>query len=113
MQIKRGDIYSVDFHPARGSEQDGVRPALIVQNNIGNEFSSTVIIAAISSAIKDNPTNVLIQPDGQNHLKNPSTIKTSQVLTLDKGRLGSKMGSLSLDDLQRVDTSLRISLGLR
>lgn len=112
MKIVRWDIFFVNFNPSRWSEQAWYRPALIIQNNVWNQFSDTIIICAISSNKKDNPTNVLIKPDKFNWLKNISTIKTSQILTIDKIRLIKKIWTLNSDDMEMVDYSLRISLNL-
>ena len=112
MKIKRGDIYWMNFNPHICSEQAWIRPALIVQNNIWNQYSNTVIVLAISSRLKDNPTNVLILPTKINGLSSASTVKVNQIFTVDKKRLGDRLWSLSLDDLSKVDWSLKVSLDI-
>ena len=110
--IKRWEIYLVNFNPSRWSEQAWIRPALVIQNDVWNEFSSTVIVSAISSKIKNNPTNIIIQPDIKNNLTSVSVIKTSQLLTIDKQRLISKIWKLSTKDIEKINFSLKLSLWL-
>ena len=111
LMIKRGEIWQVDFCPSRGSEQKGIRPALILQNNIGNQYSSTTIVATITTTIKKFPVTVVLECR-EGGLKEKSMVNTAQLLTLDKSRLLRKMGSLSADRLTEVDLALKISLGL-
>jgi len=108
---KRGEIWLVNWNPARGSEQKGIRPALIVQNDIGNEKSPTTIVAAISSTVKLFPMNVKIEPH-ESGLNLPSIVKTSQILTIDKNRLEKKLGQLSKKKMEEVKAALMLSLGL-
>jgi len=108
---KRGEIWLVNWNPARGSEQKGIRPALIVQNDIGNEKSPTTIVAAISSTVKLFPMNVKIEPH-ESGLNLPSIVKTSQILTIDKNRLEKKLGQLSKKKMEEVNAALMLSLGL-
>jgi mRNA interferase MazF len=110
--IKRGDIYWVDWNPARGSEQSGLRPALVIQNDIGNKFSPTTIIAALTTAIeKQYPflVNVTAKDSG---LPKDSTINLAVILTVDKTRLTSKCGTLSDDKMSQVNEAIKASLGL-
>lgn len=113
MKIKRGDIFYADLSPVVGSEQGGVRPVVIVQNNIGNKYSPTVIIAAITSQVnKANlPTHVPIKADKYGLPKN-SVILTEQVRTIDKKRLREKVGYFDHYIMLKVDDALRISVGL-
>ena len=111
--LKRWEIYLVDFNPSRWSEQSWLRPGLIVQNDIWNEFSDTTIILAISSNVKNNPTNIAIIPDKEKKLSKKSCIKTSQILTISKNRLLKKIWKISKEDLLKVDKSLKISLDLK
>ena len=108
----RGDIYWVDFHPGRGSEQLGRRPALIIQNDVGNKYAATTIIAAVSTSLHPSPTNVIISPDKSNGLKQRSCVKLSQLLTIDQSRLFKKLGCLSKTQIEQVDAALRLSLNL-
>ena len=113
MTVKRGDIYYADLSPVVGSEQGGIRPVLIVQNDVGNQFSPTVIAAAITSRrYKTNlPTHIRVNADGSG-LARDSIILLEQVRTLDKKRLREKMGNLDSTDMTRVDRALSVSLGI-
>lgn len=113
MSIKRGDLFWVNLNPTRGSEQAGRRPVLIIQNDIGNEFSPTVIIAPLTtkSYSREFPTNVNI-PKNVGELKNNSTILLSQIRTIDKERLEGKIGALPTELIEKVDEAIKISLGL-
>lgn len=109
----RGEIYWVDWDPARGSEQGGKRPALVIQNNTGNQLSSTTIVAAVTTREmkKRYPFHVPV-PDGI--LPERSTIMCEQVMTVDQSRLAGKRLVLLADDvMEEVDEALRRSLGLR
>jgi mRNA interferase MazF len=108
---RRGEVWLINWNPARGSEQAGFRPALIIQNNIGNEKSPTTIVAAISSSIKLYPMNVGIQPP-EGGLATPSMVKTSQILTVDKDRLEKRLGNLSKSTMIRVERAIKLSLHL-
>ena len=113
MTVKRGDIYYADLSPVIGSEQGGVRPVLIVQNDIGNKFSPTVIAAAITSQQdKTNlPTHIRVDADGCGLSKN-SIVLLEQVRTIDKQRLKEKMGSLDTGAMNKIDRALSVSFGL-
>ena len=113
MTVKRGDIYYADLSPVVGSEQGGIRPVLIVQNDVGNKFSPTVIAAAITSQrYKTNlPTHIRVNADGCGLAKD-SIVLLEQVRTLDKKRLKEKMGTLDIDDMGRVNRALSVSLGI-
>jgi mRNA interferase MazF len=113
MSIKRGDIFWVDLDPVEGSEQAGRRPVLIVQNDIGNEFSPTTIIAPMTTTrfLKEYPTNVFI-PKATAGVKFDSMVLLSQVRVIDKSRLASKLGHLSVSYMDKVDKALKISLGI-
>ena len=108
---KRGEVWLVNWNPARGSEQAGKRPALIIQNDIGNEKASTTIMAAISSSVKIYPMNVVINPP-EGGIDRPSIIKTSQILTITKERLEKRLGSLSRDKMEDVGRAIKLSLSL-
>ena len=113
MEIKRGDIFYADLSPVKGSEQGGTRPVLIIQNDIGNKFSPTVIAAAITSrCFKANmPTHIAVKAVGNGLLKN-SVVLLEQIRTIDKLRLKEKMGSLDAFIMNRVDKALSVSFGL-
>lgn len=113
MIVRRGDIYYADLSPVVGSEQGGIRPVLIVQNDVGNKFSPTVIAAAITSQrFKTNlPTH--IQVDAQDcGLSKDSIVLLEQVRTIDKRRLKERMGNLDETDMNRVNRALSVSLGI-
>ena len=113
MTIKRGDIYYADLSPVVGSEQGGIRPVLIVQNDVGNKFSPTVIAAAITSQrFKTNlPTHIQVDAQGCG-LSKDSIVLLEQVRTIDKQRLKEKMGNLDEYDMNRVNRALSVSLGI-
>ena len=110
--MKRGDVYYADLSPVVGSEQGGIRPVLILQNNVGNKYSPTVIIAAITSKIDKSkvPTHVPIGKD--TGLTENSVALLEQVRTIDKQRLTDKITHLNEELMQEVDKALRISLGI-
>ncbi len=108
---KRGEVWLVNWNPARGSEQAGRRPALVIQNDVGNEKAPTTIVAAISGSIRIYPMNVEINPP-EGGLDCPSIIKTSQILTVVKKRLEKRLGRLSQDSMQDVDKAIKLSLSL-
>ena len=112
MDIKRGEIYYADLSPVVGSEQGGVRPVLIIQNNTGNLFSPTVIASAITSQLTKArlPTHIEIR-EGQYGLPKDSVILLEQIRTLDKRRLKEKLGVLNPPDMRKVDKAILISLG--
>ncbi len=112
MEIKRGDIFYADLSPVVGSEQGGVRPVLIIQNNVGNRYSPTIIAGAITSRLTKAklPTHVEVR-QGQFGLQKDSVILLEQLRTLDKRRLREKLGNLDRDTQQKVDKALLISLG--
>lgn len=113
MVVKRGDIFYADLGPVVGSEQDGIRPVLIVQNDIGNKYSPTIIAVPITTKIKPNlPTHIPIKK-GKFGLLRDSVILIEQVRTLDKKRLKEKIGSLDKENLDKVKNALKLSLSLR
>ena len=113
MDIKRGEVFYADLSPVVGSEQGGVRPVLILQNDVGNRHSPTVIAAAITSKSEKNPLPTHIQlPQGAGGLSRESIVLLEQVRTLDKRRLREKTGRVSAEAMDRVDRALGISLGL-
>ena len=112
--VRRGEIYYADLSPVVGSEQGGMRPVLIVQNDVGNRYSPTVIAAAITSQQNKArlPTHIEIEARTYGLTKN-SGVRLEQVRTLDKRRLRERMGCLDEKAMQRVDGAIAISLGLR
>ena len=112
MEIKRGQIYYADLSPVVGSEQGGVRPVLIIQNDVGNKYSPTVIATAITSQMTKAklPTHSEV-PKGSFGLPKDSVILLEQIRTLDKRRLREKVGELDRDYQLRVDRAILISLG--
>nr|WP_269635014.1 type II toxin-antitoxin system PemK/MazF family toxin [Thermosinus carboxydivorans] len=111
--VKRGDIYYANLSPVVGSEQGGHRPVLIIQNDVGNKYSPTVIVAAITSQISKAklPTHVEISAK-QFSLDKDSVVLLEQLRTIDKRRLKEKVTHLSEDIMVKVDEAIRISLGL-
>ena len=114
MGAKRGDVYFADLSPVIGSEQGGVRPVLIIQNDVGNKHSPTVITAAITSQQKDRPTMPThVRVAGEKScLCKDSIIMLEQVRTIDKQRLRERIGKLTKVEMRRVDKALNISVGL-
>ena len=113
MNIKRGDIYYADLSPVVGSEQSGIRPILVIQNDIGNKFSPTIIGVPITSKLKTNmPTHISIEGNKYG-LEKYSVILAEQIRTLDKTRLKEKVGRLDKKTLEQVKKAIEISCGLR
>ena len=113
MTVKRGDIYYADLSPVVGSEQGGVRPVLIVQNDIGNKYSPTVIAAAITSQKEKSKLPTHIELHSQEcGLSRDSVVLLEQIRTIDKRRLKEKMGKLDESSMQRIDHALSVSFGL-
>ncbi len=111
--IQRGDIYYANLSPVTGSEQGGIRPVLIIQNNIGNCHSPTVIAAAITGYVegKRQPTHVRLKGSSCGLFRD-STVLLEQLRTLDKTRLDEYMGSVGEDKMREVDAALSVSVGL-
>lgn len=111
--VKRGDIYYVDLSPVVGSEQGGVRPVLIIQNDTGNRYSPTVIAAAITSQLGKArlPTHIEL-PAQNNGLTKDSVVLLEQIRTLDKRRLREKMGRVDQELMARIDAAIAVSFGL-
>ena len=112
MNVRRGDIYYADLSPVVGSEQGGVRPVLIVQNDLGNQSSPTVIVVPLTSRPKRlrQPTHVRVDPP-EGGLSRPSVVLCEQVRTLEKRRLSVCLGEVTPGTLNRVDAALRRALG--
>ncbi len=108
--IERGDIFYADLNPVTGSEQGGIRPVLVIQNDTGNRFSPTVIVAAITSNLGKArlPTHIIIDND---KLSEKSVVLLEQIRTIDKTRLIKKVGRLSEKEMLRIDEAISISMG--
>lgn len=113
LMIKRGDMFYADLSPVIGSEQGGVRPVLIIQNDIGNKYSPTVIAAAITSQTSKNklPTHININSSEYGLMKD-SVILTEQIRTIDKSRLKEKIGQVDIGTMDKVNNALGVSFGL-
>ena len=114
MVVKRGDIFYADLSPVVGSEQGGIRPVIIIQNDIGNKYSPTVIIAAITSQINKAklPTHVEISSE-EYGLNKDSVVLLEQIRTLDKKRLKEKIGHMTDSDMEKVQNALIVSMALK
>lgn len=113
MIVKRGDVYFADLSPVVGSEQGGVRPVLIIQNDIGNRFSPTVIVAAITAQIQKAKLPTHVEIDAKKYgFERDSVILLEQIRTIDKQRLTDKITHLDDEMMEQVDDALQISLGL-
>lgn len=113
MIVKRGDIYYADLSPVVGSEQGGIRPVLIVQNDVGNKYSPTVIAAAITSQINKAKMPTHIELNAKDYgLNKDSVVLLEQIRTIDKRRLRERIGRLDEELMQSVNSALSISFGL-
>ena len=111
--FRRGEIYFADLDPHYGSEQGGKRPVIVIQNNTGNKFALTVIVAAVTSKVSkkpNQPTHVLIEQNPA--FSRPSVVLLEQIRTLDKRRLREKMGRLDPELMEKVDSAIAVSFGL-
>lgn len=110
--IARGELYSACLDPVVGSEQGGVRPVLVIQNDVGNRFSPTVIVLAVTGQMNKAklPTHVQVTADG-NGLQKDSVVLAEQIRTLDKRRLKERIGSLTPEQMDKVTEAVKISLG--
>jgi mRNA interferase MazF len=113
MDVRRGEVFFADLGASVGSEQAGARPVLVIQNNVGNRFAPTIIVACITSRVFKNniPTHVRLNKEGYG-LSDDSLVLCEQIKTLDKSRLGAHIATLSPYDMSRVDRALKLSLGL-
>ena len=111
-EVKRGEIYWVDWSPGRGSEQSGLRPALIIQNDTGNRHSPTTIVASISTA-SEKPYPFLVNFTAkESGLSRDSAVNLSSILTIDQSCLGDKCGELNNTRMTKVNEAIKISLAL-
>ena len=113
-KVKRGEVYYADLSPVVGSEQGGVRPVLVLQNDVGNHYSPTVIVAAITTQVQKNklPTHVLLSKD-ETPLAHDAVLLLEQVRTIDKQRLQDRITRVKTTRMKEVDHALKISLGLK
>ena len=111
---QRGEIWDVNWSPGRGAEQQGIRPALIIQNDRGNASSSypLTIVASMSRTERDVPLHVRIAPNDENGLTHSTDVKCEQVMTIEKSRLMRRRGRISPDELRQVDMALKLSFNL-
>ena len=111
---RRGEIWDVNWSPGRGAEQQGTRPALIIQNDRGNSSASypLTIVASMSRTERELPLHVRITPSAENGLTDYTDVKCEQVITIEKSRLIRRRGYINAEELGRVDTALRLSLNL-
>ena len=113
MQVKRGDIYYADLSPVVGSEQGGIRPVLIIQNDVGNRYSPTVICAVITSRMNKAKLPTHIEIDSRRcQIMKDSVILLEQIRTIDKQRLKDMIGHLDKERMRSVDEAIRVSLAL-
>jgi mRNA interferase MazF len=113
MNIKRGDVFFADLSPVVGSEQGGVRPVLVIQNDVGNKYSPTVIVAAITSQIQKAKLPTHVEITAKEHgLDRDSVVLLEQIRTIDKQRLNERITHLVPELMKRVEDALQISLGL-
>ena len=110
--IKRGELYYADLNPVVGSEQGGVRPVLVLQNDVGNKYSPTIIAAATTSKLSKAklPTHIEI-PHAHSPLPRDSVVLLEQIRTIDKSRIKEKIGELPADLMQEINDALLLSLG--
>ena len=111
MVIKRGDIFYADLDPIIGSEQGGIRPVVVVQNNVGNRYSPTVVVLPVSSAKKNYlPTHIHVC--GLRMLPKDSVVLAEQIRTIDRNRLKGYVGSVGFEIMKKVDKAVKISIGV-
>ena len=106
---RRGEVWMANFSPGRGSEQRGIRPALVIQNDVGNQHAATTIVAAITSTIKIYPVTVPLKK-GEGNLSHASMVNLAQILALDKSRLQIRVGALSPKVMEKVNAAIKVSL---
>ncbi len=106
---RRGEVWLVNFNPGRGNEQKGIRPALVIQNDTGNIYAATTVVAAITTTIKEFPVTV-VMPSGAGGLRQRSMVNLAQLLTIDKTRLQKLLGNLGEEAMEKIDEAIRISL---
>jgi mRNA interferase MazF len=112
--LRRGEIWDVNWSPGRGAEQQGTRPALIIQNDRGNASPSypLTIVASMSRTERELPLHVRIAPNAENGLTDYTDVKCEQIMTIEKSRLLRRRGSISTEEMNRVNVALKLSLDL-
>lgn len=110
--VQRGEIYYAELSPVVGSEQGGMRPVLILQNNVGNKYSPTVIVAAITTKIDKGKMPTHVEVGSDRGLEKDSVVLLEQIRTIDKQRVKEKITQLKKDKMAEIDAALRISVGL-
>jgi len=110
--VKRGEIYYADLSPVVGSEQGGMRPVLILQNNVGNKYSPTVIVAAITAKIEKGKMPTHVEVTKEDGLERNSVVLLEQLRTIDRQRLKDKITQLNKDMMKEINNALEISIGL-
>ena len=111
-KVQRGDIFYADLGKTVGSEQSGTRPVLIIQNNVGNKFSPTVIVAVLTSKVNKKPLPTRIAVDARYGLTEKSLIMFEQIMTIDRQRLRGYVGTLDSSVMEQAEKAIKISLGL-
>ncbi|MBE6039129.1 MAG: type II toxin-antitoxin system PemK/MazF family toxin [Anaerofustis stercorihominis] len=111
--IKRGDVFYADLSPIVGSEQGGVRPVLVLQNDVGNRYSPTIIVSAITSQINKNKLPTHIPLSSSTGLARDSVVLLEQIRTIDKIRLREKIGHIDNETMQKVNNALAVSFGMQ
>ena len=113
MNVSRGDVFYADLMPVIGCEQGGIRPVLIIQNNIGNRYSPTAIVAAVTSRLEKSPLPTHVPLTGEQiRLRQNSIVMLEQIRTIDRSRLRAYLGRIGGECLRNVDEALGVSLGL-
>jgi len=112
VKVRRGQLWWIDWSPSRGSEQAGTRPALVIQNDVGNEYSRTTIVAAVTTSVKGDYPFLVPVGARESGLARDSAVNCAQLLTVDKARLREKCGQLDRTKMAAVDEALKISLGI-
>jgi mRNA interferase MazF len=111
--LKRGEIWWVNFEPSVGTEIKKIRPALIISNNLSNKSGKKFTVIPITSKVMESPVSVNVEPDSENCLKNTSSIKIPEIATFDKLRFKTKIGILSSEKIREVEEKLKQHLGLK
>lgn len=111
-ELKRGEIYWINWNPSRGSEQSGIRPALIIQNDVGNKYGATTIVASLTTTVKKTYPFLVKITSAESGLTEDNTIDCASIMTIDKSRVGDKCGELAETKMTEVSDAIRVSLGL-
>jgi mRNA interferase MazF len=109
--IRRGEVWQVRFDPVEGSEIAKSRPALVLQNDVGNRYAATTIVAAITARVKELPTVVDVEPSASNGLRKPCAVNLSHIRTVSRSRLVARLGRLEEEHFPQIERAVLISLG--